>query len=306
MTSEQLLKNLEVPKGKIDVVLDTDAFNEIDDQFALAYLLRSGEKLNVRGICAAPFRNERSISPADGMEKSYREILKILALAGRGDLAGKVFQGSRSFLPDETRPVPSEAAAFLADLAGAYSPEWPLYVVSIGAITNLASALLLRPEIKEKIVVVWLGGAGQHMATAEEFNLCQDIAAARVVFDSGVPLVQRPCAGVVDRFVTTRPELEYWLKGKNPLADYLAENTISAAESYAAGKPWSRVIWDVTAVAWLLNDESRFLRSRLIPTPVPEYDGKYRNPPGRQTMRYVYWVNRDRLFEDLFRKLREE
>ena len=55
MTQEQYLKNLTVPVGKIDVVLDTDAYNEIDDQFAISYLLKKPEKLQVRGICAAPF-----------------------------------------------------------------------------------------------------------------------------------------------------------------------------------------------------------------------------------------------------------
>jgi hypothetical protein len=57
MTQEQYLKNLTVPTGKIDVVLDTDAYNEIDDQFAISYLLKKPEKLQVRGICAAPFFN---------------------------------------------------------------------------------------------------------------------------------------------------------------------------------------------------------------------------------------------------------
>ena len=36
MTNEQRIRNLSVPTGKVDVVLDTDAFNEIDDQFAIA------------------------------------------------------------------------------------------------------------------------------------------------------------------------------------------------------------------------------------------------------------------------------
>jgi hypothetical protein len=55
MTSEQRMINLSAPKGNIDVVIDTDAYNEIDDQFAIAYLLRSTEKLNTRAIYAAPF-----------------------------------------------------------------------------------------------------------------------------------------------------------------------------------------------------------------------------------------------------------
>ena len=39
LSEQQRLKNLSVPVGKIDVVLDTDACNEIDDQFAISYLL---------------------------------------------------------------------------------------------------------------------------------------------------------------------------------------------------------------------------------------------------------------------------
>ena len=64
-TDTLLLNRLKRPEGKIDVVLDTDTYNEIDDQFALAYLLRSGEKLNVKAIYAAPFFNEKSEGPAD-------------------------------------------------------------------------------------------------------------------------------------------------------------------------------------------------------------------------------------------------
>lgn len=40
MTKEQFIKNLSVPEKKVDVVIDTDAFNEIDDQFAISYLIR--------------------------------------------------------------------------------------------------------------------------------------------------------------------------------------------------------------------------------------------------------------------------
>ena len=78
MTNEQYLKNLTTPVGPVDVVLDSDAFNEIDDQFAIAYLLACGEKLRIKGFCAAPFYNAHSDSPADGMERSYHEIIKVL------------------------------------------------------------------------------------------------------------------------------------------------------------------------------------------------------------------------------------
>ena len=306
MNREQYLKNLSVPEGKIDVVLDTDAYNEIDDQFAIGYMLRNTQKFNIKGICAAPFLNGNSTCASDGMEKSYNEIRKLLSLAEMSHLENSVFKGSEEFLKDEKTAVRSEAADFIAALADDYSPEKPLYIVAIGAITNVASALLKNPKMTENCVVVWLGGHGVHMPlAASEFNMKQDIAAARVVFGCGIPLVQLPCGGVVDHFLTSKYELEHWLKGKNALCDYLYNNTVQEADSYAAGKPWTRVIWDVTAVAWLLNENSKFMAERLMPSPIPEYDGHYAFDPTKHLIKYVYNINRDSLFEDLFNKLGE-
>ncbi len=139
-------------------------------------------------------------------------------------------------MKNETEPVISDAADDLINRAENYSMDSPLYVIAIGAITNIASALLLKPEIKEKIVVVWLGGNKHDFDHTAEFNMMQDIASARIVFGCGVPLVQLPCSGVVDDFKTTGPELDFWLKGKNKLCDYLLSNTIDEAETYARVK----------------------------------------------------------------------
>ena len=296
MTREQLLKNLETPKGRIDVVLDTDAYNEIDDQFAIAYLLRAKEKANTLALYAAPFHNKNSSGPADGMEKSYEEIKKVLALLGE---ERPVFRGAEAYLPDEKTPVLSDAARDLAARCEDYSPERPLYVVAIGAITNVASAILLNPRVAENTVVVWLGGQGWDCAYNPEFNMMQDVAAARVVFGSGVPLVQLPCCGVVSHFTASKGDLRDWFLDKNPVADYLGRNTIAEAESYAAGKPWTRVIWDVTAVAWLLDESCTRLCSRIRPRPEPTYDNKYLHHEDTPPMRYVYYVKRDALMEHL-------
>jgi len=286
-----------------DVVLDTDTYNEIDDQFALAYLLESSDRLKLKALYAAPFFNSNSLSPKDGMYKSYDEIFKVLELAQREDLKDIVFKGSEEYLKDETTPVISDAAKHLSDLAEKYTPENPLYVIAIAAITNVASAILLKPEIAKNMVVVWLGGNSHDFSDTKEFNMYQDIAAARVVFSSDAHVVQLPCPGVVNTFSTTKYELEYWLKGKNKLCDYLYKNTVEAAESYALDKPWSRVIWDVTAVAYLLNDgERKFMHERRQKTRLPGYDFKYAEEIDKE-MDYVFYVSRDVLFEDLFNKL---
>ena len=298
LDENQRIRNLNLPEGIVDIVIDSDAYNEIDDQFAISYAIYAPEKIRVRALYAAPFTNERSSGAADGMEKSYREMKKLLSLAGCSNQI-PVFKGSDRYLPDEKTPVISEAAKSLVRLSRFYSVEKPLYVVSIGAITNIASALLMDPDIADRIVVVWLGGNATFWPDNEEFNCKQDVAAARVVFGSGVPLVQLPCMGVVSSFLTTGPELEYWLRGKNALCDYLVDNTVAAAEEYAKGKVWSRVIWDVTAVGWLLNDHNRLMLDQLVPTPVPEYNHHYSPFPSKTLCRMVYHINRDALFADL-------
>ncbi len=302
MTESERLANLCVPQGPVDCVLDTDTYNEIDDQYALSFMMKH-EKLNVRALYAAPFFNEHSTSPEDGMEKSYDEILNLLSLMGMSEKKEIVHRGSRTYLPDEKTPVPSPAADHLCDLAMQYSTENPLYVIAIGAITNVASALLYKPEIAERIVIVWLGGHNYDWPDTKEFNLWQDVAAARIVFGCKAPLVLLPCMGVVSAFYTTKPELEYWLRGKNALCDYLCDHTIAEAESYAAGRVWSRVIWDVTAAAWLVNDGGRFMSSVIEPAPIPEYDGYYAHSTARHSIRRVTYINRDALFSELFRVL---
>ncbi|MBO7273357.1 MAG: nucleoside hydrolase, partial [Clostridia bacterium] len=249
---------------------------------------------------AAPFLNERATNAADGMEKSYGEILKLLSLLEEN---APVFRGSTSFLKDEQTPVVSPAALDLVERARQYSPEHPLYVVAIGAITNIASALLLDPGIAENIVVVWLGGHALHNPDTLEFNMRQDVAAARVVMGSEAPFVQLPCLGVVSSFRISGPELEFWLKGKNAISEYLAQNTITAAERYAAKMAWTRCLWDVTAVAWLMNDGDRFMSSRITPTHLPNYENQYEMQEDGLPMRYIYEIKRDALMTDLLYRL---
>lgn len=285
-----------------DVVLDTDAFNEIDDQFAIAYLLKNKEYLNTEAIYAAPFSNTIAASPAEGMEKSYNEIVKLMKLCGR---VVPVFRGSEKYLINETTPVDSPAVRDLICRAMKHSKTDPLYVVAIGAITNVASALLTEPMIADRIVVVWLGGHAHHWHDTVEFNMKQDFAAARVVMGSKAPFVQLPCRGVVSEFAVSEPDLETLLYDRNPLADYLARNTVKhMSERKKAGPIWSKPLWDVTAVAWLLNEDDRYMRWYEKCVRLPDYNGIY-EPPLNKTISYVYSINRDALLSDLVRVLTE-
>ena len=293
----ELLRRLTPPRGRIDMVLDTDTFNEVDDQFALSYCMLSPEKLNVQAIYAAPFFNENSSGPENGMERSYDEILRLLGKLGRSG-EGFAFRGSRSYLPDGNTPVDSPAARDLAARAMARPDGDPLYVVAIGAITNVASALLMEPRIAQKIAVVWLGGHPTSFPTAQEFNLSQDVPAARVVFDCGAPVILVPCMGVASNLQTTLAELKACIGGKNALCDELIEIVRDCEPDHFAT---ARVIWDVSTVAWLINPD--WVPTKLTHSPLLTDDSRWAHDETRHLIREAYYCHRNPIFRDLFTKL---
>lgn len=305
-------EKLQPPQGKVRMVLDTDTYNEIDDQFAVVHALLSPEKLKVEGLYAAPFFNQRSTGPDDGMEQSYEEILRLLS---RLDVPSENFAhlGSPGFLQDYEHPYNSAAVNDL--IKRALQSDDPLYVVAIGALTNIASAILIEPKIIEKIVVVWLGSNALHWPHNVEFNLAGDVLAARLVLDCGVPLVLIPCAGVTTHLRTTVSEIELYVQGQGAIGDYLAETFKAYNDDHFA---WSKEIWDVVAIAYLLD--AGWVPSNIIPSPIiaqsTAVDVRNRNPhtwykhpltwsfdPSRHPIRCAYYVERDPIFKDLFTKL---
>lgn len=288
-------------QGGVPVVLDTDTYNEIDDQFAVAYALRSPEAMTVEAIYAAPFHNDRSSGPGDGMEKSYDEILRVLEALGdtRRDF---VFRGSKRFMPGPWKPVDSPAARDLIRRALAARQE-RLHVIAVGAPTNVASAIVMEPRIKEKIVVVWLGGQPYDSDSAREFNLQQDPHASRVLFDTGIRLVNIPTRGVSDALHITTPELERAIRGKSRIGDYLFGLFAEYEKQHHKdpAKPWSKVIWDIAAVAWVIDPG--WIPTTMVPSPILTADLKWRRNPDRHGVRVATSVDRDAVFADLFRKL---
>lgn len=297
ISNNKLLKKLEHPQKKVHIVLDTDTYNEVDDQFALAYALSSPQNIFVEAVFSAPFHNKRSSGPADGMEKSYKEIKKILSFLNISS-EGFVYKGSSNYLTKPEAPQSSDAARHLIKLAASCNSEELLYVVATGAITNIASAILMQPDIIKKIVIVWLGGHSFFWHDTREFNLRQDLYASRLIFDCGVPLIHIPCRGVASHLLTSVPELEYYLEGKSKLGSYLTQIVKSySLDSYA----WSKVIWDIAPVAWLINPE--WITSSLVHSPILTDQITYSFDNRRHFIRSANFVNRDRVFADLFKKL---
>ncbi len=292
------ISRLQHPGRKARMVLDTDTYNEIDDQFALTYALLSPEQLAVEAIYAAPFHNTRSEGPGDGMEKSYEEILRLLDFLG-WPAEGFAFRGSTEYIGADRKPQENAAVHDLIDKAMASADDDPLYVVAIGAITNVASALLLEPEIIKKIVVVWLGGHNLNWSHTREFNLVQDVPAAQVALDSGVPFVIVPCYGVTSHLLTTLAELREFIGGTSRIGDYLCQIFQEyRPDSFGA----SSVIWDISTIAWLINPD--WAPSDLVHSPLLTDQVTWSVDRSRHLARVANFVHRDPIFRDLFSKIR--
>src|SRR5690606_29223711 len=164
--------------------------------------------------------------------------------------------------------------------------------------TNVASALLTAPEIVGNIVVVWLGGQPSYWHTAREFNLVQDLAASRVLLDSGVPLVHVPCRNVTEHIKTTLPEIDRYVRPHGALGAYLAEIFTDYTPDHFAR---SKELWDVGTIAWLVNPE--WAPSHLVHSPILTSEMTWSHDPGRHLIRQLTWMNRDAIVADLFRRL---
>ena len=283
---------------KKNVILDTDTYNEVDDQYALAYAMLSPDKVNLLAVTVAPFKNSRAKTPAEGMEKSYNEAFRIRGLVDEKS-AVPIYRGSVTYLPDKKTPALSEAAEAIVRLVR--ESRETVYIVALGAITNVASALLLAPDIAEKAVVIWLGGHALHFSNNHEFNLYQDVPAAQVVFEKAKNFVQIPCKGMCTEFITTVPELQYHIGGKNALCDYLLELTANYNTTHENTAVWSKVIWDVTAVAAVVAPET--LEMVQMPRPIVTDSENYAFDMGNPHYVYVRRIRRDALYSDLFQKL---
>jgi len=285
-------------KTPVMAVLDTDTYNEIDDQFALSYALLAKQSVDLRAVIAAPFSNTRAATPGEGMRKSYDEICRILSLFGKSP-EGFAWQGSNAYLPDRRTPVGSEGARRIIELAHeAHEAGRKLYVLAIAAITNVASALLIEPEIARDIVIVWLGGheiGGEHN---NEFNLRQDVPAAQTVFDADATFVWIPCLNVASALDITLEELRPGLAPAGRLGEFLYGRTEDLINERRIP---SKIIWDISTVGCFTVPGA--YKTEIIPAPVLNDDKSWSVKPGRRDITVVRSIDRNAVFSDLFQKL---
>src|SRR5690349_1624166 len=279
------------------VIVDTDAKNEADDQFAIVHALLS-PTLDVRGLIPAHFGRHRSDR---SMEESREEIDLLLRLTG---LTGKipVANGAALAMADESTPQDSPGARLIIEESRG---DGPLCVAFLGPLTDMASAILLDPEIVHRdVTVIWIGGVAHGGADAArpglEFNLGNDIAAANVVFGSGITVWQVP-SSVYSQVSVGYAELAEKIGGTSELADYLIRQLVEWNAAHHPEPIESRSLGDSPAISLMLYP--RGAQFRTVPAPRFGREGHYLPGTGNP-VRVVETVDVRFLLEDMFAKIR--
>ncbi len=293
------LARLSPPPGRIRMVLDTDTANEIDDQFAVVHALLSGERLALEAIYAAPFVGRGATTAAEGVAAGEAEILRLLERLEL-DPEDRVLRGATRFLPDVETPVLNPASEDLIERARATPEGEVLYVVAIGAITNVAAAILLEPAIIERIAVVWLGGQPLYAPSADEYNLRGDPDAVRVALASGAPLLYIPCYGAASHLLTTTAELDRHVRPQGEIGAYLADIFEAHDRQYPGA---AKEVWDLAAIGALLDPSWTPWQS--APAPGLADDLTWILGAHEHAIGAVNHVRRNPIFADLFNKLAE-
>ena len=280
------------PRGeRMRVVIDSDAKNEIDDQWAIALAILSPERFAIEGFVGANFDNGDGGS--DSTEKSAREIELILAKAG---MAGRwpVKRGSR---PMQYRFVPSESEGvdFIIERAMAGSPEDPLWVIGLGAATDMASAFLKEPRIVDRVVVFW------HFRTmwpakCYNFNVIGDVRAARLIFHSPLSFVLFDTGTYL---TCPMEESERFVKPYGELGRYLHEYR---HQHPGFAKP-TKGFFDLGDIAALVDPDLACWEVAECPEVGWDLDYRFKGTLG--SILRCYHVDRDRTFQLLYDRLRE-
>ena len=239
------------------VVLDTDAKNEQDDQYYLGYALFSD--LDVLAV--------NSVHNGGGQEETnYEEIRHVFGLARESGLhesrVPPVYRGANLPLriPDsgrwiDTAPWPTAASNAILSAARGAPAGRPVWIVPVGPATNVASAILearrMGFDLRGRIRILWLGGL-DHTIT-REYNGDNDPWAAYVMTQSGIETWIMPAP--VGARVAVDKRSEGGLFPDHALGRYLKEITPAEAKPLFDPACLSVIIADARGLPWVRSSE---------------------------------------------------
>jgi inosine-uridine nucleoside N-ribohydrolase len=299
--------------GKVRVIFDTDANNELDDQHALAYLLFNGDTFAVEGITVNATYNGGDI---DEQVAEARRVVELCGMAGQVPLLAGA-NGSFAAIRDHTdsaRFDGSQGVDFILDRAGK-GTGGPLVLLAVGKLTNVALALKKDPSLAQRVRVVWLGS---NYPEPGEYNQDNDTIAMNYVLNSPVPFemvtVRYGKPSGTDAVRADREQINRRMLGKGPkvstpvtgrhgdafttFGDYSVD-LFSHIELH--GNPPSRALFDMAAVA--IVKKPSWASARQVPAPVL-VNNQWVERPGNPR-KITVWENfdADKIMADFYRSM---
>ncbi|MEM8525818.1 MAG: nucleoside hydrolase [Bacteroidota bacterium] len=238
-------------QDKLKVIIDADTGNEVDDLYAVVRSLVE-PSWEVIALNAAQWQASHW-SVEKTMEESYR--LNQLLLGELG-LSGKVksHRGAEDRLFDwGYRAQHSAAAYYLIQEAHKIPEGEKLTVIVLGALTNIASAILIDSSIQSKISVYWLGTTydfEEDILRKRDFNCVMDIQALGEMLDSEVEMHIIPVS-VANQMTFNYDETVEKLSGKHTVTDFLLQRWYNHLD----GGRNERVIWDLALIEAIIHPE---------------------------------------------------
>jgi len=233
------------------LLIDSDTANEIDDLYAIVRALLEPD-FDIVGLSSAQWNHR--LSPDNTVQESQDLNEEILRLMGRVDIPhplGAEMVVGKPWGGDEPRDSP--AAQLMISTARAMPAGQKLTIASLGAATNVASAIQLAPDIVPKIACYVLAGrffADRQVWDKNEFNVRNDLNAINLLFDTdGLELHVMPINILFD-FQFRRDTVMNRLAGQGGVWDYLATRWLSHSPSSTT---W--IMWDVALITALARPE---------------------------------------------------
>lgn len=177
------------------IIFDTDIGTDIDDAYALAFILASPE-LELVGVTIANNRtDQRALLALKMLHETGNDDIPV-AVGRMTDTGGTVNQAPWAEGYGLTRPVRQTAAEFIVEQVNAAPGE--ITLVPVGPFTNVADALALDPELPGKLAeIVLMGGCvgwpeGATPEIRPEYNIVTDVPASQAMLSCGAPMMMIP------------------------------------------------------------------------------------------------------------------
>lgn len=300
------------------VIVDNDFMGDPDDLFQLVHHLLS-PSVDIPLIVSSHLHEGEPWDPSDRQAEHgalvVRDVLARMGATGED----RIMVGAERALADPATPVDTPAARAIIAEALRDDPR-PLYYCAGGGLTDLASALLLEPEISARMTLVWIGGS-EHEGIGlvapgvppAEYNLTIDTVAAQVVFgDSTIPIWQVP-RPAYRQAIVTMAELRVRIRPLGAVGTYLydeirvvgdmlAGHGLSAGETYVMG---DQPLVLLTALQTAFEPDPASSDYVTVPTPRIDDAGLYVDRPDGRPMRVYTAVDNRLTFDDLRSKLAE-